>query len=316
LSICIPAFNMEPWIGGAVSSALSLGHADEVEVVVVDNCSTDGTQHVLASLDPAPNLRLIRAEDHVDTISNFNRSVRASTGSWVTVLGADDELFAEYYANLRPCLDRTDTVAFAQVARMQWDDHETLFGLTEPHTLELSQFVEMLGGAACISTTAFRRDLFDEVGGFDASVGTVFDFDFLYRISARAGLPIRGLGVAGGRYYPLRGSTWTSQEQSSEAAELLLAWIRLRAADLGSETTRRARRALAARSRHSARAQLAAGQRDAARRSFTVAAACTDGREHWKNRAARAATHLPAGLARSALVAYTRIRRTNEFSPT
>ena len=83
----------------------------------------------------------------------------------------------------------------------------------------------------------------------------VFDVDLFIRLARVSGLPIQALASSGGRYYPLRGSTWTTQQNSGEGNELLLRWIRLRADEWGSDTTLLAWRALAKRAR-------AAGRRD------------------------------------------------------
>jgi 2-polyprenyl-3-methyl-5-hydroxy-6-metoxy-1,4-benzoquinol methylase len=304
LSICIPSYNLSNWVGGAVESALALGFEDEVEVVVVDDSSTDGSQDVLATFPSRKNLRIECSPERRGLVGNFNRAVGMSRGAWVTVLGADDELFPGYYRNLRPVVDRSDAVAFSQLAWMQWGDHETAFGQSSPSTIDLDTFIEMLGGAVCISTTAFRRDLFDAVGGFDPAVGTFCDFDLLFRIADSSGLPVRALGTEGGRYYPLRGLTWTRQEATSEATELIFQWIQLRRADLGPERAALAARSLATRARMLGKAQLASGNREGARRNFEVAVACTSGRKRLGNRTARLLTWLPDPLAGSALQAY------------
>ncbi len=244
---------------------------------MVDDGSTDDTLAVLAGFD-APNLRVLCPPDHAGMVGNFNRSVHATRGRWVTVLGADDELVPAYYENLAPHLDRDDVCAMSQVAWIQWQDREEAFGPTEPHTFTMDEFLPSLGHAMCISTTAFRRDLFDAVGGFDAAVGSLFDFDLFFRLARSSGRALHTLGVEGGRYYPLRGSTWNRHEAAGEAAELLLAWIRLRSADIPPATRDLVATALAERAHEQGGAELTAGNREGARRNFAVAAACSQGR--------------------------------------
>jgi len=297
LSVAIPAYNLGRWTGGAVSSALALGSIDEVEVVVVDDGSTDDTLEVLAAFGDVPNLRVLTPAEHLGLVGNFNRVVSESRGRWVTVLGADDELLPGYFEHLRPHVSRTDTAAFTQVALMQWREGESVFGRTEPGVIGTDELVEMLGGAACISTTAFRRDLFHRVGGFAAAMGSLIDLDLLVRLSVLTDLPVRALGTEGGRYYPLRGSTWTRQHESGEGSERLLDSIRSRRVLLGPELEREARRALARRARMTGRAQLLAGKGRAARRSFSVAALCSTGAERVENNLARALTFLPPAFA-------------------
>ena len=308
LSICIPTYNMGRWVGGAVQSALALGHEQEVEVTVFDNCSTDDTQEVLAALG-APNLHVVSADEHVGMATNWNRAVRASRGNWVTVLSADDELLPLYYEHLRGELHRTDTAVFSQLAWKRASGYDLVFGPSEAQTFELAEFVAMLGGATNVSTSAFRRDVFEQVGGFDPDVGPVLDFDLFFRMATTTGLPIRALGVAGGIYHASRGATWAGHEEQGEAGELALRWIALRRSTLGPELLGVARRALAQKSRIIGRASLAAGNRRAAAREFAVALSCTDGRGRTKLRIADLATRLPAVVVRPALRAYSKARR-------
>ncbi|HEY3673398.1 MAG TPA: glycosyltransferase [Acidimicrobiia bacterium] len=315
LSICIPSYNLEQWTADAVESALGIGGPDDVEVVVVDDGSTDSTVTTLRGFEGAPNFRLIQSPQNVGMVANFNRVVRASAGRWVTVLGADDELLPDYFKHLQPHLDRDDIAAVSQVAWMQWNSHETAFGPIETRTYDDVELAEMLGGAVCISTTAFRRDLFEAVGGFADDVGTVFDFDLFVRMCRSSALPVLALGESGGRYYPLRGSTWTTQLNSGEGSELLLRWLRLRAPELGPVTTRHLSQALSLRARAAGRQSLADGHSEAARRSFAVAISSSEGRELLKNRIGFAGAHLPAAVAQRAQRAYRSARASRSGSP-
>jgi glycosyltransferase involved in cell wall biosynthesis len=273
-------------------------------VVVVDDCSTDGSQAVIGALPRIANLRIECSTSRRGMVGNFNRVVELSRGSWITVLGADDELLPTYYENLRPFVGHEDAAALSQTARVQWGTHETAFGPTEPVEFDLGDFIEMLGGAACISTTAFRRDLFDAVGGFDPIVGSFFDFDFFVRIAQVSGLPVKALGVDGGLYFPRRGSTWTRHEQSAEATELIYRWLELRSEEIGDEYAARARVSLARRACSSGKSLIAAGEPAAARQVFSLAASCSSGREQLKNTVCANVARLPAPVAATAFRLY------------
>jgi hypothetical protein len=184
---------------------------------------------------------------------------------------------------------------------------EKPFGPSEPTNYPLGEFVTTLGFSACISTTAFRRDLYDRVGGFDPASGYLLDFDFFVRIAAVSGLSIRALGHVGGVYYADRGTTWARLESTGEAKELFLRWIELRESFLGAPTSELARRALGMRARVSGRAHLVAKNDAAACRDLEVAAACARGRERLENRALAATTRLSPTAARAALALYGRL---------
>lgn len=95
ISILIPAYNKEKHILRAIRSALEQNGAD-VEVVVVDDCSTDRTVELVkeqALHDPRLHL-LVHTENRGTLISRLD-AFKASTGKYILCLDADDTLDAE-----------------------------------------------------------------------------------------------------------------------------------------------------------------------------------------------------------------------------
>jgi len=87
ITVIIPCFNYEQWVGAAVRSALAQDWP-AIEVIAVDDGSTDGTPEVLASFGDA--IRVIRRENgglNAATSTGFE----AATGEFITLLDADDE---------------------------------------------------------------------------------------------------------------------------------------------------------------------------------------------------------------------------------
>src|SRR3954469_1740422 len=85
VSVIIPCFNYEQWVGAAVRSALAQDWP-AIEVIAVDDGSTDGTPEVLASFGDA--IRVIRRPNgglNAATSTGFE----AATGELITFLDAD-----------------------------------------------------------------------------------------------------------------------------------------------------------------------------------------------------------------------------------
>jgi glycosyltransferase involved in cell wall biosynthesis len=90
VSVCMPAYNAERWIGEAIESVLGQTHSD-FELVISDNASTDATAET-ARLYHDPRIRIETAAKLISPVSNHNRSVALSTGEFVKFLHADDML--------------------------------------------------------------------------------------------------------------------------------------------------------------------------------------------------------------------------------
>jgi cellulose synthase/poly-beta-1,6-N-acetylglucosamine synthase-like glycosyltransferase len=120
VSICIPTYNRAEMVGDAIRSALAQTYP-AIEVVVVDNASTDRTAEVVASLQD-PRLRFVRNESNLGLFGNFNRCIELARGSLVHILHSDDTIppgFTQACVNLilaHPEVAMTFTPAVVQEA--------------------------------------------------------------------------------------------------------------------------------------------------------------------------------------------------------
>lgn len=90
VSIIIPAYNAEAWIKRSVESVLHQTYQN-VEVVVVENGSTDKTTEILETIQDS-RLRLFHSEKGVSNARN--KGIEYANGEFITFLDADD-WFAE-----------------------------------------------------------------------------------------------------------------------------------------------------------------------------------------------------------------------------
>jgi glycosyltransferase involved in cell wall biosynthesis len=93
VSVAITAYNSEPWVAEAVRSALEQTMGD-IEVVVVDDASTDDTYAAVAAIDDA-RLRLYRNSTNLGEAANWNRTVSLCRSPLVKLLCSDDVLDPE-----------------------------------------------------------------------------------------------------------------------------------------------------------------------------------------------------------------------------
>jgi succinoglycan biosynthesis protein ExoO len=88
VSVIIAAYNARDFIEAAVTSALGQTEKN-LEVIVVDDCSSDGTADFIRGISD-PRLRLYVLDRNGGPSQARNRAIQAARGDWITFLDADD----------------------------------------------------------------------------------------------------------------------------------------------------------------------------------------------------------------------------------
>jgi succinoglycan biosynthesis protein ExoO len=88
VSVIIAAYNVEDILGRAIRSALNQT-AQPLEILVVDDCSTDGTAEVVKQIRH-PLIRLVSTPANGGPAVARNVGLSIARGEWVAVLDADD----------------------------------------------------------------------------------------------------------------------------------------------------------------------------------------------------------------------------------
>jgi glycosyltransferase involved in cell wall biosynthesis len=97
VSAIIPCHNSAATIERALDSALSQTFS-ELEIIVVDDASTDATPSILRSRRANPRLRLIALDRNLGPAGARNRGVEAARGKYIAFLDSDDEWLPEKIA--------------------------------------------------------------------------------------------------------------------------------------------------------------------------------------------------------------------------
>ena len=110
VSICINNYNYAQFVGRAIESALAQRDVPSLEVVVVDDGSTDGSEDVIAGFEARKTI--VRRENGGHAAA-LNSGFAASSGDLVIFLDADDELDPT-------CAARALAAAEPGVAKVHW----------------------------------------------------------------------------------------------------------------------------------------------------------------------------------------------------
>lgn len=111
-SVLIPVFNRAELVLRAIESSRAQTLKD-IEIIVVDNCSTDGTfEAARACASQDPRIRVYRNETNIGPVRNWRRCAELATSSYCKLLFSDDLIAPTFLEKTIPHLI-CDKTAFA-----------------------------------------------------------------------------------------------------------------------------------------------------------------------------------------------------------
>jgi glycosyltransferase involved in cell wall biosynthesis len=105
VSILIPVYNREPFIAACIQSAREQTYKN-VEIIVVDNASTDQTYEIAKSFEKLDSrVRVFRNETNIGPVRNIRRCLEEATGPYGKILFSDDSIDAKFLEKSVPFLE-------------------------------------------------------------------------------------------------------------------------------------------------------------------------------------------------------------------
>ncbi|HEU4735680.1 MAG TPA: glycosyltransferase [Solirubrobacterales bacterium] len=181
VSVVIPCFNQAHFLGEAIESVLGQTRS-AVEIIVIDDGSGDNTVEVAGRY---PGVRYVRQENR-GLAAARNAGLEHVDAEFVVFLDSDDRLLpAAIESGLRELGRDPRAVMAAGTWRLIGEDGQ---GLPSTPPEPPDEVYAALLESCFISTPAaviYRRELFDEIGGFDPAVSASADYDVYLRAAAR-----------------------------------------------------------------------------------------------------------------------------------
>lgn len=182
VSVIIPTFNRAALVMRAVQSVCAQSY-QKLEIIVVDDGSTDATADKLAALSD-PRLTVI-ARENGGVARARNTGVAAAKGAYIAFLDSDDAWqpgkLARQIATLENAEPRT---AFCYTGVAMQRDSETV-AIRHPTVTGACLTPLLLTNPVHCATSSglVRREVFDAVGGFDPDLPALEDWEWLQRVA-------------------------------------------------------------------------------------------------------------------------------------
>lgn len=172
VSIILPAYNAAQTIGTAVRSCLDQSYP-ELELVVIDDGSTDETPAILQHLAQTDHRINIISNPHKGIVEALNSGIAASKGNFIARMDSDDVMYPERIAKQMQALEKNPGLGLVSCLVEHGGNATTQEGyathvhwinsIISPEEIALNRFVE---SPIAHPSVMFRKELVEKHGGY------------------------------------------------------------------------------------------------------------------------------------------------------
>lgn len=184
-SVVIPLFNKHDTVMRTVNSVLAQGH--EVEIIVVDDGSTDDGAKTLSSSN-IKNIKLI-SQSNKGVSSARNRGIKECSNDLIAFIDADDEWLPNYLDMIDNLVTIfPDAGAYATSFQYKYADRtvpkKNNVLLKHPF-IGIPDFFKCIRNRElfCTSSIVVRKEVIEQIGGFDEGMWYAEDTDTWVRLA-------------------------------------------------------------------------------------------------------------------------------------
>jgi glycosyltransferase involved in cell wall biosynthesis len=193
-SVIMPVYNHAAYVGQAIESVHRQSFADW-ELVIVDDGSTDGSGRIAKAWAARDGRIRVIHQANAGPAAARNRGIAESAGPWLAFLDSDDVYLPSALADFHQFIAAHPQTRFVYGWRHRLGADGKVTEVAGEYQdrptgpAELFQRMYLSHPSLC-----YRRDLLEQVGGYDARLRSLEDYDLYLRMSLLA--PFDPLGKA------------------------------------------------------------------------------------------------------------------------
>lgn len=182
ISVVIPVYNRGYIINRAVESVLTQSYP-AVEIIVVDDGSTDNTQQILKNYK---NRIKVITQENKGVSSARNAGIKMASADWIALLDSDDEWLSHKLANHVEYYRENNILEIFQCEEL-WVRNGVRVNPKNKHRKYGGTIFKQCLPLCIVSPSAviFKKSLWQEMNGFDESFSVCEDYDLWLRIAAK-----------------------------------------------------------------------------------------------------------------------------------
>lgn len=168
VSVIIPVYNRADMAMQAIDASLSQDYKN-IEIIVGDNCSTDGTFDKLKKrYSREENVLIFQNERNLGPVENWKRCLEKTNGKYVKVLWSDDLMSSDFISKAVDIMECDDNISFAFSSVIIFESMEQL---KRNNDGEVKQFYRLKRKTGIYQGKEFIKAVFGELDSAPVSPG-------------------------------------------------------------------------------------------------------------------------------------------------
>lgn len=174
ISVITVSFNSEKTIGQTLQS-LREQTSRNFESIVIDGGSTDKTMDIVASYNDVVTTSISEKDDGI--YHAMNKGIALAKGKYIAFLNSDDFYFPDTIQSVTSFAERLDPdVIYGDMQKSRTIDHHLFTRIEKPNLDKMPKEMGIFHPA-----TFVKREVFEQLGGFDLRFKLAADYHFLLR---------------------------------------------------------------------------------------------------------------------------------------
>ena len=220
ISVVMPAYNHEHYVGEAISSVLEQTFSD-LELVIIDDGSTDNTAEAIKSFDD--NRIKYHYQSNQDAYNALNNGLALAKGQFISIINSDDVYVETRFEKMidhhnqtdAQCIfsdivlidDKSQPITDSQFWWLQWHEgnRNYFYKYKDLYTTFLHANVMVT-----TSNLFMTREAYEKVGDFEP-LRYLHDYDYIFRVLNEFGDAVHYLDDEKLVQYRLHGSNTLSE---------------------------------------------------------------------------------------------------------